>query len=596
MSENRISFSKLFWPSFLAVFVAGLVGMVFFFLVLGGIIGSFGDFDPEPLALQDKTVLHLKLEGTIADKSSQSIDATAMEVTRTAGLPEMIVGLEEASKDSKIKGVFLEMNNPELGMASAQELRQALERFKKSGKFIVAYLSGEQIAYTDYYLSSVATEIYGAAGSTFLWSGLHAESFFLKNLLDELQIGVMVIRGKDNEFKSAVEPFYRSNMSDSSRRQMTTLLTDIWKVTRNEIASTRKLDTLELDTLANQLAIRRLKHAKDFHLIDDVLYRNEVLSLLKKKVGLEQTAALRLQAFGKYMRDTFYKDQLLAKQEKHVAVILAEGDVVSEGEGVSAATLGKLLRGVRADKNVKAIVLRINSPGGSALASEAIWKEVQLTAAAKPLYVSMGDLAASGGYYIACPAKRIFAQPATITGSIGVFGMIPNAGKFLENKLGITTDEVRTHQHGGLSIVRPLSPEEYNFMQIEIDEVYDLFLERVSSGRKLSKVQVHQIARGRVWTGFSAKQIGLIDDFGGLYAAMSSAKNAAHCSSVVFYPKKEQSAFDQLIDLVDEEFDSEQTKVKVSMPSELLRYYQKYEQIKHMSGIQMRLPFEIRMY
>ncbi len=596
MSEQRLSFGKLFWPSFLAVFVAGLVGMVFFFLVLGGIIGSFGDFEPEPLALQDKTVLHLKLEGVIADKSAQSIDATALKVDRSTGLPELLNGLEAAAKDRKIRGVFLEMKSPEMGMATASEVRDALNRFKKSGKFVVAYLSGEQISYTDYYVSSVADDLFGLGGSTFLWTGLHAESFFLKNLLDELEIGVMVVRGKDNDFKSAVEPFFRTEMSDSSRVQMNALLQDMWKTSRNEIAKGRRLDTLVLDSLANALAIRKLTHAQDFKLIDRVYYRHEVLAFLKKKVGLDQSAALRLQTFGKYIRDTFYDDQLLAKQQKHVAVILAEGDVVSEGDGLSAAALGKLLRTVRTDTDVKAVVLRINSPGGSALASEEIWKEVELTAQKKPLYVSMGDFAASGGYYMATPAKKIFAQATTITGSIGVFGVLPNAGNFLKNKLGVTTDEVRTHQHGGLSLFRPLSAEEYGFMQAEIDEVYELFLKRVANGRKLTKTQVHRVARGRVWTGESAKRMRLVDEIGGLFATIQAAQKDCGFSSVVYYPKKEKNTIDNLIELVDEELENEQTKARISVPSELILYYEKYQQLKQMSGLQARLPFTFVIY
>ena len=217
MSDNRLSFAKLFWPSFLAVFIAGLVGMVFFFLILGGVIGSFGDFGPEPLALQDKTVLHLKLSGQIQDESDESFDPTSFRLDRTMGLPEILIGLQEAASDAKIKGIFLEMRNPSMGMATAEELRMALLDFQKSGKFVVAYLTGEQVSQLDYYVSSACKEVYGMHGSSFIWSGLQAESFYFKNLLDELQIGVMVVRGKENDFKSAVEPFFLNKMSDSSR-------------------------------------------------------------------------------------------------------------------------------------------------------------------------------------------------------------------------------------------------------------------------------------------------------------------------------------------------------------------------------------------
>lgn len=596
MSENRLSFGKLFWPSFLAVFVAGLVGMVFFFLILGGLIGSFRDFGPEPLALQDKTVLHLQLSGTIQDASDESFDPSALRLERTFGLPEIIVGLQEAAQDSKIRGVFLELKNPSMGMATAHELRNAIGDFQKSGKFVVAYLSGEQVGQLDYYVSSICKEVYGMSGSTFLWSGLHAESYFFKNLLDELQIGVMVVRGKENDFKSAVEPFFRTEMSDSSRLQMQVLLTDLWAHSRNEIALSRKLDPTVLDSMANALTVRNLTQAAEHQMLNKTMYRGEVLALLKKKVGIDENTPLRLQAFGKYARDTFHDNQLLAKQEKHIAVILAEGDVATEGEGVSTTRMTKMLRQVRDNDDVKAVVLRINSPGGSALASEEIWKEVALTAAKKTLYVSMGDYAASGGYYIAMPAQKIYANPTTITGSIGVFGVVPYAGDFFKNKLGITTDEVRTHQHGSLSLTRKLSPEEFGFMQQEVDAVYAQFLKRVGEGRQMKAAAIQKVARGRVWTGVAAQKCGLVDVLGGLNSVIQDLQKEVGVKEVVYYPQKEESAFNDFLALLDEELESEKTSAKVQMPAELLAYYQKYEQIKKLKGLQMRLPFTFELY
>ena len=596
MSENRLSFGKLFWPSFLAVFVAGLVGMVFFFLILGGIIGSFGDFGPAPLALQDKTVLHLKLSGIIQDESDESFDPTSLRLKRSMGLPEILVGLQEAAQDSKIKGVFLEMKSPNMGLATAEELREAIQEFQQSGKFVVAYLAGEEVSQTDYYVSSVCKEIYGMQGSTFLWSGLHAESYFFKNLLDDLQIGVMVVRGKDNDFKSAVEPFYRTDMSDSSRVQMQALLGGLWQQTRSEISKSRPLDTLELDSLVNTFAVRNLTHAAEQKMIDKTRYRHEVLTLLKKKVGIDENTPLRLQAFSKYARDTYHDNQLLARQERHVAVILAEGDVATEGEGVSTERMAKMLRQVRDDDDVKGVVLRINSPGGSALASEEIWKEVSLTAAKKPLYVSMGDYAASGGYYIAMPAVKIYASPMTITGSIGVFGVVPYAGDFLKNKIGVTTDEVRTHRFGTLSLTHKMSTEEYALMQTEVDAIYAQFIERVISGRKLSKKAVQQVARGRVWTGSAAKKAKLVDVLGGLNSCIQDLRKQLGVKEVVYYPQKEDNTFNTFLALLDEELEGEKSSAQVQIPQELLAYYQKFEKIKKMKGLQMRLPFIYRFY
>ena len=596
MSENRLSFGKLFWPSFLAVFVAGLVGMVFFFLILGGIIGSFGDFGPAPLALQDKTVLHLKLSGTIQDVSEATFDPTSLRLNRAMGLPEILVGLQEAAQDSKIKGVFLEMKSPSMGMATAEELREAIQAFQQSGKFVVAYLAGEEISQADYYVSSVCKEIYGMQGSTFLWSGLHAESYFFKNLLDDLQIGVMVVRGKDNDFKSAVEPFYRTEMSDSSRLQMQALIGGLWQQTRNDISKSRSLDTLALDSLVSAFAVRNLTHAAKQKMIDKTLYRHEVLTLLKKKVGIDENTPLRLQAFTKYARDTYHDNQLLARQERHIAVILAEGDVATEGEGVSTERMAKMLRQVRDDDDVKGVVLRINSPGGSALASEEIWKEVSLTAAKKPLFVSMGDYAASGGYYIAMPAVKIYASPMTITGSIGVFGVVPYAGDFLKNKIGVTTDEVRTHRFGTLSLTHKMTLEEYTFMQTEVDAIYAQFIERVTAGRQLSRKAVQTAARGRVWTGSAAKKAKLVDALGGLKSCIQDLRKQLGVKEVVYYPQKEDNTFNTFLALLDDELEGEKSSAKVQIPEELLAYYQKFAQIKKMKGLQMRLPFIYRFY
>jgi protease-4 len=331
-------------------------------------------------------------------------------------------------------------------------------------------------------------------------------------------------------------------------------------------------------------------------MINKTLYRHEVLTFLKKKVGIDENTPLRLQAFSKFARDTYHDNQLLARQERHVAVILAEGDVATEGEGVSTERMTKMLRQVRDDDDVKGVVLRINSPGGSALASEEIWKEVSLTAAKKPLYVSMGDYAASGGYYIAMPAVKIYANPMTITGSIGVFGVVPYAGDFLKNKIGVTTDEVRTHRFGTLSLTHKMSSEEYAFMQTEVDAIYAQFIERVITGRKLSKNMVQQVARGRIWTGSAAKKAKLVDVLGGLNSCVKALRKQVGVKEVVYYPQKEDNTFNTFLALLDEELEGEKSSAKVQIPEELVAYYQKFEQIKKMKGLQMRLPFIYRFY
>lgn len=595
MSENRISFSKLFWPSFLAVLIAGLIGMLLFFLVIGGIIGSFGDFGPQPLNLKDNTVLHVKLSGTISDIETESLDPYTLKVDKSLNIAEIIIGLQKAANDKKIKGIFLEMKNPEMGMATANELRSAIEDFQHSGKFVVAYLAGEQVSQRDYYVSSVCNEVYGMHGATFLWHGLQAESYFFKKLLDELQMSVIVVRGKENDFKSAVEPFYLNQMSDSSRHQTKELLDNLWSNVRNDVAKSTATDTAYLDSLAYNLNIRNLTHAKRFRLIDKNLYRHEVLYLIKKKAGIEDNATLRLQKFKKYAKEAFEDNQKIAAQKNHIAVINAQGEVQSEGPQVSTVRMMRLLKEVRENDQIKGVVLRINSPGGSAMASEEIWKEISLTAAKKKLYVSMGDYAASGGYYIATPANKIFASPMTITGSIGVFGLLPYGGDFMQKKLGINTDEVLTHQFGELSLTRRPNETEIQMIQTEIDTIYQLFVKRVSGGRKISKDEVQKIARGRVWSGSSALKLGLVDAMGGLQKTISELQKELGIEKVVFYPKKKPNTIDMFLSILDEQLEDDFSDSKMSI-GYFLSYFEKFTQIIQMKGIQMRLPFVLRIH
>lgn len=595
MSENRISFAKLFWPSFLAVLIAGLVGTLLFFLVIGGIIGSFGDFGPQPLNLKDNTVLHVRLSGTISDSETESIDPYTLRVDKSLNLSEIIIGLQKAANDKKIKGIFLEMKNPEMGMATADELRSAIEDFQNSGKFVVAYLAGEQVSQKDYYVSSVCNEVFGMHGATFLWHGLQAESFFFKKLLDEIQMSVIVVRGKENDFKSAVEPFYLNQMSDSSRHQTKDLLDNLWINVRNDVAKSTAIDTAYLDSLAYNLTIRNLTQAKRSKLIDNNLYRDEVLYAIKKKLGIEDNAALQLQKFKKYAREAFEDNQKIAAQKNHIAVITAQGDIQSEGSQVSTVRMMRLLKEARENDQIKGVVLRINSPGGSAMASEEIWKEISLTAAKKKLYVSMGDYAASGGYYIATPANKIFASPMTISGSIGVFGLLPFGGDFMQNKLGINTDEVLTHQFGDLSLTRRPSATEIQMIQTEIDTIYQLFIKRVSQGRNIAKNEVHTMARGRVWSGKSALKLGLVDAMGGLQKTISNLQKDLGVDKVVFYPKKKPNTLDMILSILDEELEDEYTESKMSIGN-FLSYFEKFTQIIQMKGIQMRLPFVLRIH
>ncbi|MFM1914908.1 MAG: hypothetical protein RLZZ531_577 [Bacteroidota bacterium] len=597
MSDQKVSFGKLFWPSFVAVMIAGLISLFLFFLVLGGIIGSFGDFGPAPLAIKNSTVLHLKLTGDLKDKSDETFDVADFKVNRTVGLPDLLYGIEKAKTDPKIKGIFLELGSLKCGFASAKELHDAIKDFQKSGKFAVAYLSGEYVSQTSYYISSAAKEVYGFPSTNMEFTGIGVQLMFFKNLLDNLNIEVDIVRGSNNDFKSAVEPFFRTNMSDSSRLQTQTFLRTMWRTMRNDIALNKGLDTVLLDQHVDSLHILDCQSAYKAKLISGLSYRDEFLGLLKKKMGIPQEDELELQSMEKYALKAFSDRQLLVKnQNPNIAVILAEGDVATSGDGISSEKICKLFQKVRNDKNITAVVFRINSPGGSALASEEIWREVAQTQKKKKVIVSMGDVAASGGYYIATPADRIFAEPTTITGSIGVFGMIPYTGKFMENKLGITFDEVRTNQHSLTTLNKKLTPEELAVIQMQVDKIYTQFLTRVSNGRKMKMDQVGILARGRVWSGEDALRIGLVDELGGLSKAIAYASRKMNNPKVVYYPIVKKNSLSEIAEMIEQQQEEDETiQMDIAIPTELKALYARIKKIESMSGIQMRMPFEYVM-
>jgi protease-4 len=598
MTENKWSFSKVFWPSFLAVIIASAVAMFFFFIVLGGIIGSFSEFGPEPLAINDNAILHMTLEGPIQDNGNSSFDVASFNLNETNGLSSLVYGLNKAKKDNKIKGLFIDIGDIQCGFSSAQALRKSIEDFQQSGKFVVTYFSGEMISQKAYYVGSVAKEVYAFPSSAFQLNGLGGEMMFFKNLLDKLEIEVEIVRGSNNDFKSAVEPFFRTNMSDSSRVQSERFLQSIWQNMCAEMATSRGIVSTSFNSMADSIQVTSSEDAKNFKLIDSLQYRDELMARLMKKMNVSETKDLSLCAFEEYAKNAFFDDQILIQaQNANVAVITAEGDVSRDGDGIASQKICRLFQKVRNNTAIKTVVFRINSPGGSALASEEIWREVFLTNKLKKVIVSMGDVAASGGYYIATPATRIFAEATTITGSIGVFGMIPYTGKMFENKLGINFDRVGTNSHAVLSLNKKLTPEELARIQGEVDVIYRQFLKRVSEGRRLSLERVMQIARGRVWTGEDALSIGLVDEVGSLQDATNYAVKLAKIDApkVIYYPLVKEDKLTSIFKLVEQETEDAEVKLKQnSLPADLLAYYEQIKLIEGRMGIQMRLPFDIK--
>ncbi len=598
MSEKKVKvkFWRVFWPSLVAGIVVSGLGILMWLIVIGAFIGGLDDGNK--LKVEDKTVLHMTLDGPIAERASSDFNPMSFQLNRTLGLSEILYGLEHAKNDKKIKGVYLEIDMIQCGYATAKEIRDAINDFEESGKFVVAYNSGEAISQKEYYIASAANENYGFPTSNMEFLGLGAELMYFKKTLDKLDVEMQVIRGSNNDFKSAVEPFFRENMSDSSRLQTERYLDGMWKLIRSEIAKDRGVSAQKLNDIAEEASIKSVKDAIKYKLIDEAKYRDEVLDIIASKVGASSGEDVELLSFAKYSNKRYYQDQKLQQaDDPNVAVILAEGEITRNGNGLTSEDICGLIRDARNNESVKTIVLRVNSPGGSALASDEIWREVQKTNQTKKVIVSMGDVAASGGYYISAPASYIFAEPNTITGSIGVFGVIPYTGAMLENNLGLTFDRVATNKHSVLTTNRKLTEEEFNMIQESVDDIYDDFKGVVAKGRGMTKEQVDVIARGRVWTGEDAKNIGLIDELGGLQDAIDYAAEQAGVKDkkVVYYPFAKEDKFAEFIEALEEQ---EQTSIKTStpeLPASLIKHYEQLKTLESYQGIQMRMPYIVNI-
>lgn len=593
MTQRKISFGRIFWPSFWAAIIVSILGAVIWFIVIGIF---FSSFEPKPFEVAEKTVLHIQLNGNIGEKGETKLNPGSFQMETKLGLASILHGLEVAKTDKNVEGVFLEIGDLSCGMATAQEIRAAINDFEESGKWVVAYNSGELVSTKEYYIASAADENYGFPTTNVQFLGLGAELMYFKKALDDLDVEVQVIRGSDNHFKSAVEPFFRESMSDSARLQNERYINSMWQDMLSEIAKDRKLDKKKLNQLADDAAIMDVEDAVKYKLIDAAKYRDEVVGMIAEKLGKKKDDELEFMAFNKYAKKKFYQDQVLTRAKKpNIAVILAEGAVATSGDGLTSEEICKLFKEVREDENIKTVVFRVNSPGGSALASDEIWREVKLTNEKKKVIVSMGDLAASGGYYVSAPASYIFAEPMTITGSIGVFGMIPYTGKMFENKLGLTFDRVATNKHSVMTTNRKLTEDEMLVIQKSVDDIYDQFKGRVAAGRGMTKEQVNVIGRGRVWTGRDALKIGLVDELGGMKDAISYAADKAGIKDqkVVYYPKVKEDKFAELIEQFEEQNESEVKIESPELPKEMLTYYRKLKAVENMQGIQMRLPFSV---
>ncbi|MDD5569817.1 MAG: signal peptide peptidase SppA [Bacteroidales bacterium] len=582
-------FFKFMFASMLGFFLMWLVIVTVVISIFAAAI-TFGKSDK--VEISDNSLLYLKLDQPIEDRASNNpfSNFSSFSNKKATGLNDIIKCIKAAKNDNKIKGIFLELDNVPSGIATVEEIRNALLDFKTSKKFIISYSEG--YSQKAYYLATTSDEIVLNPEGILAFRGMGARLMFFKGSLEKLEIEPEVIR--HGKFKSAVEPFTLDKMSDANREQTKEFVGSIWNTILKGISETRKISVCELNLIADSLKLSNSGSALKYKMIDKIMYKDEVLARINEKLKVDKDAKVKLVCINSYLKSP----QVISSVERNIkydkiAVIYASGDIVS-GEGndeeIGSEKFSNTIREARLDKKVKAVVLRINSPGGSALASEVIWREIELTKKVKPVVVSMGNVAASGGYYIACPANKIIAQPNTITGSIGVFGILFNAKKFMNNKLGITIDNVNTNAYSDIgSSYRPLSNFERMKIQSEIERIYDTFLAHVAEGRKLTKAQVDSIGQGRVWSGVDAKRIGLIDDFGDLQKAIEVAADLAKLKNyrIQTLPKQKET-LEQIMELINS---STETKIMKNELGEYYKYLQNMKSILSMDKVQARMPF-----
>lgn len=605
-----MSFLKNTVSSFLGASAALLIsGTILIFIFVGAFVGglasSFESDDEEgEEVLDDPTVLVMKLNGPIMERSSGGslIEINGFASDTGLGLFEILKGLEEAAEDENVEGLYLNLTSVAASPSTMEDLRAGLEAFKTSGKWIMAW--SEITSTGAMYLSSVADEVFLHPNGFADFGGLRLQTTYYKGMLEKLGVEMTVLRGPDNKYKSAVEPFTRTSMSDASREQMNALLDGIWSEMRAGIAGGRDLSPEEVDEIASLLSLRVAQDGVDVGLFDQLLYEDEMKDWVREQVGDDP----EYMVFSDYVTPSmeeiglelnfmnFMAEPQGEKDEKdplggRLAVIYAVGAIES-GEGddqtIGSETLSNALRKARLAPDVEAVVLRVNSPGGSALASDVIWRETQLLQeAGKTLVVSMGDVAASGGYYISAGADRIYANATTITGSIGVFGMLPHAGELLKDKMGLAFDDVRSHEHAGVGPDEPLDALQMEAMNASITDIYNDFVSIVADGREKTFAEVNEIARGRVWTGSDAKEQGLVDELGNLDDAIAGAAELAGLDSlgaddIVYLPEMKNP-----IEVLIEEF------VDVSAAGEFLEYLGMSEQ-QTLEFIQVRRLLESR--
>lgn len=572
-------------------FASLLAGGTIFFVSLILLI-SMGA-EPEVIVPKN-SVMTIELNAQIKERSNDnpfaSFNPLSMSSESTIGLDKMIKAIKAAKDNDKISGIRVEFSGFSGGFSSIKRLRDALEDFKESGKFIYTYQ--EVYSQKAYFLASVADSVFVNPTGGMEWRGLGSQVTYYTKMLRKFGIEPQIIRGSNNQFKSAVEPFLTEEMSPANRLQLETLLGDIWDYTTQAVATSRGLTQEQLMQWADEAPMQEPEEALQKGLVDVVAYEDEFIAALKNRLGIDEDKKIKTIGYSKFLRSLEDEDEA----DDEIAIIYAEGDIVDgsgSGYQVDSERFTTAIRKARKDEDTKAVVLRVNSPGGSALASDVIWRELELLKAEKPLIISMGDLAASGGYYIAAPGDTVLAEPTTITGSIGVFGMFFTAGELLEEDLGLVFETVKTSEFADMpAINRPLNEAERSFFQKGVDRTYGKFISRVVAGRGLDSLYVDSIGQGRVWTGSRAVELGLVDALGNLDDALAIAADKADLEDykTVAYPKF-KDPFQQFI----EDLTGNQVKNELR-GTPLESSYRAFEKAKYMighPGIQMRMEYEL---
>ena len=584
---------------FLGNVLATIIGlfvfcMLFFFgIVLIAAIAGSGD---EEVSVKNNSVIELDLSKITFDYAGKTHfeDLTFLnDNDKHDGLSDVIRAIKEAKTDDDIKGISILNNNSMLGMAQTKALRDELEDFKTSGKFIMSY--ADVYSQRDYYLNSVASTIYINPIGELDFKGLSSEIMFFKDFQEKSGLKLEVIR--HGKYKSAVEPFLENKMSDANREQISALLNSVWTNIVADIAKSRKVSVARLNEVANGLLARTPEMAKDEKLVDKIAYEDVYHADIRKALKVKEDKDYNKVSIVDYAEKVATTGRDFGSKDV-IAIIYAQGEIQS-GEGdvdyIGEGSMRRSLQEARKDKNVKAIVLRIDSPGGNALTSDLIWREIELTKKEKPVVVSMGNLAASGGYYIACNADKIYAENNTITGSIGVFGILPNFTQ-AANKLGLNTEQVKTHANASdYSPFKPLDDNYRAFAQEGVERIYTTFVNRVAKGRKMTFAQVDSIAQGRVWSGSEALKIGLVDKIGGMDEALAEA---AKLGKIKKYKTQDFPEYEKSFDDILQKFglaQSKQALIKEEIGAENYLILQKIKRMAQQKGIQAMMPFEIKI-